>query len=117
MPINTYADVKQFISATLTAMGASALHAPHHEFWNTLSYTQFTTGNVPGVSDANSGQPLRICIPGDPNNSNIIEALSGTGTFSGAANDNDRMPYGGPPWFTQAQIDELADWIHRGCPE
>src|SRR5215470_8418937 len=53
-------------------------NAPHQNFWDKLSYTEFTTGNVPGV-DFGPKPPYRILLVGDGANSNIVMALQGKG--------------------------------------
>jgi hypothetical protein len=108
MPITSYAQLQTFISQTMTALGASAQFAPHGEFWNDLSYEQFVNGNVPGVP----GPAVKILVVGNSVGSAFIQALRGEGIFAGPFN---RMPSGGP-YFTPAQIDEIAGWIDAGCP-
>jgi hypothetical protein len=112
MAINSFDDVKTFINQILTANNeASGVpRSPHHDFWSTLTYTQFTQGNVPNVTD-DDGNQVRILIPQNSAGSTIIQVLNGTSTVF------DQMPANGPPFFTAAQIKELADWIDAGCPE
>ena len=119
MALNSFADVKVFFNQIMNADGVRAglPGSPHHDFWNTLSYTQFTTGNVPGAGsvDPNTGNPISILVIGNSGASNIIAALQGTGPIFGPAGIG-RMPAGFPA-FTDVQIAELADWIDRGCPQ
>lgn len=105
--LNSYADVQTFINAILTANQeqSGVSHAPHKNFWATLSYAEFTTGNVPNIDP-----PTPILVIGDPANSTIISVLSGTNTTF------PQMPGNGPPFFTQDQIASLSDWITRKCP-
>lgn len=112
MAINSFDDVKTFMNQILNANNeASGVpRAPHKDFWSTLTYTQFTQGNVPNVTDDNEN-PARILIPRNSAGSTIIQVLNGTSTVW------DQMPANGPPFFTPAQIKELADWIDAGCPE
>lgn len=109
--ITTYAQLQKYITDLLTADGVPVVGGPHHAFWNTLSYTQFVTGTVPGV-----GMP--ILIKGDSAKSNIIMALRGTpgSPFDPNTGDIGQMPAGAAP-FTEAQIKPIADWIDAGCPE
>lgn len=109
MPISNYAQLQSFISDTLKTLGVDAEFAPHAEFWSSLSYEEFTQGNVPGV-----GGGVRILLPGDAASSQIIHALKGEGQFAG--NPFDRMPSGGP-FMSDQQIAEIAGWINAGCPE
>jgi hypothetical protein len=117
MAITSYGQAAAFITKILTDNNQfGAINgAPHKAFWNELSYLEFTTGNVPGVM--NNGDPIRILIPGNSANSNLINALRGTGIFDPNVGSEDRMPANGPPYFTDAQIKELADWIDANCPE
>lgn len=91
---------------------------PHGEFWNTLSYTDFVTGTVPGVTvpDTTPPQKVPILIKGNGAQSNIVQALAGTGLFDPITGSFARMPYQGP-YFSSTQIQELSDWITNGCPE
>ena len=94
--------------------------APHRNFWDTLSYTEFTTGSVPGVNFGPS-PPYPILTVGDGANSNLVLALQGTGPLV----DNDtgafgRMPANANPperpFFSAMQIQPIIDWINKGCP-
>ena len=49
MALNSFADVQAFITQVLKNNSESASGAPHLDFWNSLTYEQFTTGNAPGV--------------------------------------------------------------------
>lgn len=108
-PINTWTDVQKFFNQCVvqTTIGRS----PHGEFWQQFgtdaskqeqNYCLFTTGDVPGVG-------IRICTPKDSTSSNIIDQLKGMNAGI------ERMP-GGGPYFSSAQISELAKWIQNGCP-
>lgn len=114
MPLKTFAEVQQFIDQVLTQNGevGAVSNAPHRSFWTTLSYQEFTTGNVPGVSPA-----TRILVVSDSKNSNIIQALQGLGQLFGPDGAIGQMPANGPPFFTDDQIKEIADWIDLGCPQ
>jgi hypothetical protein len=108
MALNSFAQVQQFITNIL-ATNKETVGPPHQDFWNTLSYDQFTTGNVPGVDS------VQILVVGDSKNSNIIQALRGTGLFANGSYP--RMPAFGPTYFTEDQIAEIAAWIDNGCPQ
>jgi hypothetical protein len=118
-PLKTYADVQKFIASVLTANGESAANAPHGTFWSSLSYTQFVTGNVPGVTNPDTGLPMPILVKGSSAQSNIILALQGAaGTpFDPNTGSFGQMPADGPPMFTADQIQSLANWIDAGCPQ
>jgi hypothetical protein len=118
-PLNTFADVQQFITKVLTDNGeiGGVPGSPHQAFWNTLTYQQFTTGNVPGVKD-DAGQPLPILVKGDSAHSNLILSLRGQGPlFDPTTGSIGQMPANGPPMFTDDQIDSIAGWIDAGCPQ
>jgi hypothetical protein len=114
MPLKTFADVQQLISQVLTQNGeiGGVSAAPHGSFWTNLSYQEFTTGDVPGVSPATP-----ILVVSDSKNSNIIQALQGVGPLFGPNGAIGQMPGNGPPFFTDDQIKEIADWIDLGCPQ
>jgi hypothetical protein len=112
MAINSFNDVQNFINQVLKANkeASDVPSAPHQDFWNSLTYAQFTQGNVPGVTDDND-KPVRILIPSNSAGSTIIQVLQGTSTLF------DQMPANGPPFFTPDQVKDLADWIDAGCPQ
>jgi hypothetical protein len=92
--------------------------APHLNFWDKLNYTEFTTGSVPGV-DAGPNPPYRILVVGDGVNSNLVLALQGKGPLFDKDNVG-RMPANANPpdmpFFTDAEIEPIIDWINRRCP-
>jgi hypothetical protein len=110
--LTSFAAVQAFLTQVITQNGNNISGAPHKAFWNTLNYTQFTTGNVPNVNP-----PVRILTPGSSAQSNIILALLGQGPLFGPSGTYGKMPADGPPYFTAAQVAELAGWIDAGCPE
>ena len=111
MALKSFKDVQAFFSVITAGQ-------PHHEFWNTLSYTDFVTSTVPGVTVPGTSPPqtVPILIKGDGMNSNIVQALAGTGLFDPNTGSFPQMPYLGP-YFSATQIQELSDWIDSGCPE
>ncbi|MBY5456886.1 hypothetical protein HFO89_10995 [Rhizobium leguminosarum] len=109
MAISNYQDLQIFMSQTMADLGADAEFAPHEAFWSTLTYEDFKEGNVPGINP-----PVRVVIPGDAAGSAFIQALKGVGMFDGSTYR--RMPAGGPPFFSDPQIAEIAAWINAGCP-
>ncbi|HTZ66562.1 MAG TPA: hypothetical protein VMB83_03670 [Roseiarcus sp.] len=115
MALASFADVKNFINSVLTQNkeAAGAAGSRHGSFWSNLTYQQFTTGNVPSVDP-----PVPILVIGNSAQSNLILALKGTGPlFDNNTGTYGQMPANGPPWFTDAQIAEVASWIDSGCPE
>jgi hypothetical protein len=118
--LTSYAQVQAFITKVLTDNGeqGGVPGSPHGGFWTTLSYQQFVNGNVPGVTDRNSGQPVLILIKGNSAQSNLILALQGKGPLFDPNNGAfGQMPANGPPMFTADQIAQIAGWIDSGCPE
>ena len=111
--INTFADVQaaldNFIGPPNNYPVASA---PHHVFWHNGKtqddqYQYFITQDaIPGY---------KILVVNDGPNSNIINALQGTGPFSGGYPP--RMPVGGPPWLDQPTIDAISAWITAGAKQ
>jgi hypothetical protein len=94
--------------------------APHLDFWDTLSYTQFTTGNVPGVNFGPS-PPYPILVKGDAAQSNFVLALQGKGPlFDNTTGAFGQMPADAnppaQPFFTDDQIAPIVAWINAGCP-
>ena len=125
--LTSYAAVQAYLIKTFTAdlapgggsnVEQNAANAPHGAFWSTLSYTQFVTGNVPGVTDPNSGKPMPILIKGNSASSNIIMALRGTAgsPFDPNTGAFGQMPADGAAFLTEDQIAPLAAWIDAGCP-
>jgi hypothetical protein len=108
--LTNYAEVQAALNTFVTEAGVSPGLAPHHTFWNTMTYQQFITGNVPGVP----GGPWKILEVGHSKNSNIIQILSGYGK----AYDNfGQMPRPSPPYEPEQAtlITELSAWIDGGC--
>jgi hypothetical protein len=94
--------------------------APHLNFWDTMTYAQFTTGNVPGVNVGPS-PPYPILVVGNAANSNLVLALQGVGPlFDNNTGAFGQMPANANPpamsFFTVAQVQPIIDWINKGCP-
>jgi outer membrane protein assembly factor BamB len=117
--LTSFAEVQQLIVSTLKANNEPFNQAPHKDFWSTLTYDQFVTGNVPNVLDPNTQKPMPILVKGNSAKSNIILALRGaSGTlFDQNTGAIGQMPANGPPFFTAAQINAIAGWIDAGCPK
>ncbi|MCA1684731.1 MAG: hypothetical protein LC745_01845 [Planctomycetia bacterium] len=115
--LNSYDDVKALLNGFLSSAHVS-IPGKHKVFWNDLSYTQFRDGDVPNVVDPTTLAPFKILVVGKPDESNLILALRGVGpVFDDDTGSVGRMPKNGPPWMPDDQIDALADWIARGCPD
>ena len=117
-PLNNYAAVQNFINQVLTQNGdtGKVARSPHKDFWNTMTRDQFVTGNVPNVSDPNTGRPMPVLVNGNSAQSNLIQALLGIGPIFGVNGSISQMPEGGTP-FTLDQIVSIANWIDNNCPQ
>jgi hypothetical protein len=111
--INTFADVQNALDTYVGPPNNFQVgSAPHKVFWHNgqtqdEQYQYFITQDaIPGY---------KILIVGDGKDSNIINALQGTGKFSGGYPP--RMPVGGPPWLDQATIDAISAWITKGAKQ
>ncbi len=112
-----YADVQ----AMFAALGQGAPNAGHENFWN-LPYAEFVALAFPYSWD-DPDVRVRLLVPYDSANSNIVRALrdgrdvdvtmaDGTVVKRNVA----RMPKGGKPMAPE-QVAALARWIDAGCPE
>jgi hypothetical protein len=116
--INSYKQFGLYMDNILTQNGDAPVGSPHNQFWDTLSYSQFVKGDVPGVTNPDNGTPMKILIVGNSKDSNFVMALEGT---KGSVFDPDdgafgQMPFGGTP-FTADQIAPIAAWIDASCPD
>lgn len=117
-PLKSYAEVRALLDDFVAREMVPIDFAPHGAFWRTMSYRDFTEGNIPGVVDPSTGDPLRVLIPGSSRKSNLILSLLGAeGTIFDPINGSiGRMPPTGP-FMPDADIARIADWIDRGAPE
>lgn len=117
--LKQYPEVQKFLADVLSRNNEDASAAIHGAFWATLSYDNFVNGNVPGVKDPTTKQPMKILIKGNSAQSNIILALRGaSGTpFDPNTGAFGQMPGDGPPFFATEEIEAIADWIDSGCPQ
>ena len=108
--LKNYADVQAALNTFVQQAGVTPGQAPHGAFWNSMTYQQFITGNIPGVPEG----PWKVLVVGDSKNSNIIQILNGVGD---AYNDFGQMPQPSPPYQPEQAtlITELAAWIDAGC--
>jgi hypothetical protein len=115
MAITSFQGVRDFINKFLADHKIGVSGAPHQDFWNTMSYNDFVTGNVPGLLDS-AGLPLKvkILVKGKSAESWLIKVLQGPITASGVAIV--QMPKNGDK-MTKEQIAEIAGWIDNNCPQ
>jgi hypothetical protein len=109
--LTNYAQVQAALNTFVQQAGVTPGQAPHGAFWNSLTYEQFITGNVPNVNVPHSWKILEV---GHPESSNIIQILSGMGD---AYNDYGQMPQPNPPYDPEQTtlIGQLSEWIKNGC--
>ena len=69
-----------------------------------VAYAQLV--NIPGRRPGS----IRV-IPGDPENSYLIQKVEGRAGIVG-----NRMPNNGPPYLTDGQIRIIKRWIEIGAP-
>ncbi len=67
----------------------------------------FSADTLIGIASPSSASLVRV-VPGNPNNSFLIQKLEGTQTLGG------RMPLGGP-FLSQADINVIRQWIANGA--
>jgi hypothetical protein len=79
MALTSFADVQSFFNDFITTNGIDIAGAAHGAFWNT-TYKNFVTGTVPNETDSN-GNPIPILTKGNGAQSNIVQALAGTGMW------------------------------------
>jgi hypothetical protein len=109
--INSYKEFQDFMDACCTKAGADPDMSGHGRWWIDMTYQKFITdGKVKGQ---------RIVIVGDPDNSVMIHALRGdTPDFKDDPSARfGRMPKNANSFFDKTDIDEVADWIGRNCPD
>ena len=64
------------------------------------------------VNAPSRGKPGAIrVIPGDPDNSYLVQKLEGNASIVGR-----RMPINGPPYLSDGQIKIIRRWIAIGAP-
>lgn len=105
--LNNYADVQRALNDFCNHVGVDPTAAPHGDFWNTMSYNDFVTGDIPRFKG------VKVLVVGDAANSNIIQILKGIGE---QADNYGAMPPGVPENQKADIIATLSDWIVRKCP-
>ena len=65
---------------------------------------------IVGIAARTKAGVVRV-IPGDPDNSYLVQKLEGAASIAGK-----RMPNNGPPYLTDGQILILRRWIAIGAP-
>ena len=110
--VKTFADVQKILDDYIGPPNNFPVGgATHNVFWHIGTtqndqYQYFVTQNaIPG---------FKILEVGKGAESNIINALQGTGRFTKYPF---RMPHGGPPWLEQSKIDAISDWITAGAKQ
>jgi hypothetical protein len=113
-PLNNYAQVQAALDAFVQAAGVTPALAPHGVFWHSLTYQQFITQNVPGVTSGN----YKILEVGNAAASNIMIVLTGMPANAPVLEDVGMMPQPNPPYNPEQAtiVAQLTDWINRNCP-
>jgi hypothetical protein len=107
--INSYAEFQKIMDEGCDKVGADPDLSGHGRWWAQMPYQEFiTTGTV---------KEERIVAVGDPDKSILIHALRGDTPDFSPTGKYQRMPKNGTGYFDAADIDEIADWISRGCPD
>jgi hypothetical protein len=117
MTLNSFADVQNMFNTFISTNNIPISGAPHAAFWQQspdikTSYTDFVSGNVPGVKDG-FGQPIPILVSGSSSMSWIVQILKGPVTINGK---NFRQMPDFPTKMSADQLKALADWIDAKCP-
>jgi hypothetical protein len=116
--ITSFAQVKELLDKFVADNNIPISFAPHRAFWRTMTHDQFVNGNLPNVTNPDTGEPLKILVVGNADASNLIMSLRGT---PGTLFDPDtgligRMPPSGP-FMADDDIQRVAAWINAGAPE
>ena len=111
----TFASIQQDIFETTDSAGRQACTVCHTSTGRNpaggmnvnhdVAYDQLVNAPVRGKAGA-----IRV-IPGDPDNSYLIQKLEGRADIVGR-----RMPFNGPPFLTDGQILIIRRWIAIGAP-
>ncbi len=127
----TFAKVRSYLNAILRAPGLQGdiNNSPHGAFWDTMSYSEFVNGAVPGGARTTcQGQPTPIIDKNNPAQSPLYLILTQPNGFCGMP----QMPEFGPfitdpgyqttlPDGTPITGDEirqgLLEWLTNGFPE
>jgi hypothetical protein len=67
-------------------------------------------GALVNVASSEKAGAVRV-IPGDPENSYLVQKLRGDAGIVGL-----RMPRSGPPFLTDDQVNLVKQWIQQGAP-
>jgi hypothetical protein len=115
MAINSYSELQAYMTNWLKDNNQYPVGPPHRSFWETMSYADFTTGNVPGINP-----PAKVLIVGDGLGSNFVQALMGVGPlFDPNTGKYGQMPASGPPFMQDAGpvvgpvVQPIVDWINN----
>jgi hypothetical protein len=115
-PLKSYAEVRRLLNDFVEKNDVPIGSAPYGPFWEDMSYKEFIEGNIPGVLDP-AGKPLKVLVVKNSMESNLVKALRGTkgSVFDPVEGTTGRLPPSGP-FMNEGDIKQIADWIHRGCP-
>jgi hypothetical protein len=116
-PLKSYAEIQGLLNDFVKKHNVPIASAPYGAFWNKMTYKEFTEGNIPGVTSPVTGKPLKVLVVKNSRASNLIQALQGVkgSAFDPVEGPLGRLPPTGP-FMHGEDIDRIADWIDRGCP-
>jgi hypothetical protein len=110
----TFSSIQQEIFNSTDSAGRSMCIACHTNVGRTpASNLNLTSGNAHAqiVNRASTGKPGAILvIPGDPDNSYLVQKIEGAPGIVGQ-----RMPRTGGPYLTPGQIMVIRRWIQEGA--
>jgi len=109
----TFSSIRQNIFESTDAAGRTACVACHTTINRVPPAGMDLGGDAFGslVNARSTGRPGAIrVIPGDPENSYLIQKLEGRPGITGL-----RMPFNGPPYLTEGQIRIIKRWIELGA--
>jgi hypothetical protein len=124
----TFAKVQDYLDAILAHSGDDIQASPHKRFWRTMSYTEFTTGVLPGNVKCH-GQPIPIVNRNANQGRQSPFYLILQGGFCGkeqmppgdtpklGAADYEATLPGGTKVSGQKIIDDLGEWLDNNFPE
>src|SRR5262245_52816937 len=110
----TFSSIQHDIFEATDSSGRAACTQCHNAVLGRFSGLDLSSSvayaNLVNVASARKAGAVRV-IPGDPENSYLIQKLEGRSGIVGV-----RMPFSGPPYLTSGQITVIKRWIEIGAP-
>ena len=101
-------DIVPMFTPTPTSNGCSC-HLPTHPDAIGIEQSGFDGSTYEKLRAGGNNTQSVIVIPGDPCNSLLWQKLSAGPPFGS------RMPFDGPPFLSDEQLQMIADWITEGA--